>query len=96
MTWHVNYILKSHIAGGMCPVDCGETRIMSEIRGDGKIAHTIRTKYIDDIVDDKGTHIICFGHDYDDYGGAEDADLLLIVQAVNHWQSEHICDVVVT
>lgn len=39
------------------------------------------------IVGTDGHHVVCFGHDYDDYGRIDPADAVFIVRAVNCHQT---------
>ena len=43
--------------------------------------HVFLTDSVEDIISEDGTHVVCFGHDYDDYGSVSHANARLIAAA---------------
>lgn len=52
-----------------------------------KVVMEIAGQSVEDIVDAKGEHVVCFGHDYDEYGSVGKADADFICTAVNAHQA---------
>lgn len=97
--WRVVYAESSHRAGSpACLETCGAGRTPDRVYHEAPGSYLIRaipqlanvtemhafsSDLVDDIVDGTGRHVVCFGHDYDDYGSVSKADAELLVASVN-------------
>lgn len=82
--WRVGYGESEHKAGSTaCHETCGKGLIQPVVKGRLHILQSFSS--VDDILAADGTHVVCFGHDYDDYGEVSVEDARLIVLAVNNF-----------
>lgn len=65
--WSIVYMTVTHTLNSpFCKDHCGKGELFT-VRPDG--AHVTTISLIEDITSADGTHVVCFGHDYGDYGG---------------------------
>lgn len=83
--WKVGYEDNYHSAGSPnCKDTCGKGE--SPIRVEGSM-HYMPTDLVGDIISADGDHVVCLGHDYDDYGSVNQADAEFICRAVNSYDA---------
>jgi hypothetical protein len=97
--WKIEYQVSQHRAGSLaCKSSCGKGEVPISIEQDTKEnaarsgwsgvteLHSMKTNYVKDIVAADETHVVCFGHDYGEYGSISWEDAELIVMAVNAYK----------
>ncbi len=79
----VKYESMEHKPGSPdCRSTCGRGQIPDWVTEDGH--HGYWSDFVLDILDADGDHVVCFGHDYDEYGRIEADHAKKFVQAVNN------------
>lgn len=94
LPWRVARSEATHRKGSnACQERCGggTTPIRIEHDHDARWAeseiHVMGTGHVDDITDAVDGHVVCFGHDYDDYGYVALTDAEFIVRACNNFDA---------
>lgn len=82
--WAADWRYEEHGAGSpSCIETCGRGKQPDCVRHEGTRyeSHSFRTTIVEEVLGANGQHVVCFGHDYDDYGSVGDEDGAFIAEA---------------